>query len=679
MKKYLLSGFLALVFFLIQLLTLGDYGISWDETLHFRRGQANLHYFLTGKLTYENLQVPDIDTFGIDASKEPSFRRSFYQNDLHNGEFFLTGVSAKKIGHPPLNDDLAAVLNYVFFQKLGVVDDISSYHLFNLLASSVLVFIVVAFALETFGVFAAVISFLALVTYPLFFSEAHFNIKDPAEAAFFAGAIWAFYRLLKVKKIIWVFIFFLFIAFALGTKFNILFLPLILLPFLLIQFPQSIKNPFKALIQIPKKFWFSAVSGLLLAGGIFIASWPSLWPNFPGSIEYVFKYYKDIGSGYTYQPDNFLILGFNAFATLWILFTTPPILLVLTFLGIVSLLFIRGEKQKVVLLFLVWLLVPILRVSVPGASIYGGVRQIMEFLPALALLSGAGAWWVVQQVKGKNFKLAAGMLLIVIFIYPTFILMKMHPHQNVYFNFLIGGLKGASERNFPSWGNSLGNAYKTGIDWLNKNAEQNAQVALVQGTKANAPLISFRSDINYDITNFSGIERKGEYLMELVFNDTGKAFYYRWEYVENFLDPVYELKVDGVAILKIWKNDLEHTRPNYRFLEKQYGGNIEISRDDRFITLTMDREVLLSRMDITLNTNCVPVRESYIETSLDRQSWTQEKDPLSSDQLIGVNAIADSHLKFLFAGRKARFIKVVFNNSQECFLKNSDVKFTTLH
>ncbi len=678
MKKYLFALLLALAFFLIQFFTLPDYGVSWDEALHFMRGQAYLHYFLTGRLSYADLNIPDLDSLKGNQLQQFWGKRSLYQSDVHNGEFFVNGVSEKKIGHPPLNDDLAATLNYVFFQKLGIVSDITSYHLFNIFASSILVFIVTVFALETFGVLAGVVSFLSLVTYPLFFSEAHFNIKDPIEAAFFAGSIWAFYKLMNSKRPRWIAILALFLGLAIGTKFNILFLPFILCPYILFSFPQIISAPLEVVKKVPLRFYIWGILGILLAGGLFFISWPSLWSGFPKSLIYVLKYYRDIGTGYNYQPDNYYFLGFNLYPLLWIIFTTPPVVLTLSVLGVISTFFVKGNKRNILVLWFVWLLIPILRVTLPKASIYGGDRQIMEFIPAMALLSGAGAWGILKCIKEKSLKNIVALLLVLVFIYPAFVLVKMYPNQNVYFNSLIGGLKGASEQNFPSWGNSLGNAYKQGTDWLNKNAEKSAKVALIQGTKANAPLILFRPDIDYDITNFSGMQRGGEYLMELVFNDTGKAFYYRWEYVDNFLEPVYEVKVDGVVILKIWKNDLAHTKSDHRFTEQLYKGDIKVNSDDHFLILSADEKILLSKISINLDDSCRPIGESYIETSIDGKIWTKEKDPVSSDQLVGIRVVSDNTLNFLFAGREARFIRISFEKPQLCKLSTSDIKFMVL-
>ena len=121
-------------------------------------------------------------------------------------------------------------------------------------------------------------------------------------------------------------------------------------------------------------------------------------------------------------------------------------------------------------------------------------------------------------------------------------------------------MKGASDRNFPDWGTTLGSAYKGGIDWINQHVEKNGRVALVSGLVSNVPRISIRRDIYFGESHYSGEKKSGEYLMEV----TG----YKWDqniplekkkYIERLV-PVYEEKVDGVAILKIWKNDIAHTR-----------------------------------------------------------------------------------------------------------------------
>ncbi|MBU2028960.1 hypothetical protein KJ761_03685 [Patescibacteria group bacterium] len=139
---------LSFIYFIAAFITLKDYGVSWDEAVHFSRGQIYLNYFLTGKKEYN----------------QENSRKSFYQFEEHQGDYFFKD----NVGHPPVNGLLASISNYIFYQKFGILSDINSYHLFNILASSILVFVTVAFMLRTFGTFPGVISFLALSTYPLF-------------------------------------------------------------------------------------------------------------------------------------------------------------------------------------------------------------------------------------------------------------------------------------------------------------------------------------------------------------------------------------------------------------------------------------------------------------------------------------------------------------------------------
>ena len=121
---------LAFIFFLVTFFTLWDYGPSWDETLHFSRGQVYLNFFLTGKKEYQNLA---------------NDRKSFYQLDYQAGDFWF--IPSENGGHPPVNGILASLFNYIFYQKLGLITDINSYHLFNILISSFLVFLVTFFAI----------------------------------------------------------------------------------------------------------------------------------------------------------------------------------------------------------------------------------------------------------------------------------------------------------------------------------------------------------------------------------------------------------------------------------------------------------------------------------------------------------------------------------------------------
>ncbi|MBU2028961.1 hypothetical protein KJ761_03690 [Patescibacteria group bacterium] len=452
---------------------------------------------------------------------------------------------------------------------------------------------------------------------------------------------------------------------------------MIIIPWMVLVFRQRNLEIKKYIRSFSKKYLL-----ILLVGPIFVilaltVSWPYLWENWPKGFLGVLNYYKQIGTNFSYQPSSFYFLGFNTFPIQWVLFTTPPLVLILSLLGIVSAWIHKNKFNKVSILWLLWLIIPIVRVSVPGTTIYGGVRQIMEFIPALAILAGLGAWQIGKWLKAAPVKL----LLILAFVWPIFILVKLHPNENVYFNSFIGGLSGAKERNFPSWGNSYGNAYFSGIKWLNKNAEQNAKVSLIQGIAPNAPQILFRSDIGIYNYYLSGIRREGEYLMELTFDDTGKAFYYAWNYVDKFLDPVYEEKVEGVTILKIWKNDFEHTKPEFRLNEKLLEKAVSVQKDNNALIIDLGNEYILSRATLNFiqRSDCEEIGTSFVDTSFDKVNWDREKDWIPFPQMDNKNNLEGGTINFYFAGERARYIRFWFDSPTSCGLNNPVVQVMILN
>ena len=651
LKKQLQLVFLVpITFFIVSILTLSDYGISWDEPIHFSRGQAYLNYILTGKTLFNE------DEIG-----------SAYQSNNLPAEYFLQ----KDDGHPPLNGILAAVSNQIFYQKLGILGDVESYHLFNVLASTLLVFIVVLFAKETYGTFAALVAGLAVSTYPLFFAESHFNIKDPAQAAFYTLFIWSTWKLISQKKPLWILVSSLGFGLALGTKFNILFSPLIILPYLVLRYHKTLfTNPshdIKSLITFIKVNYKVFVTSILVIVILVFGAWPFLWQDPIDNFIFIIKWYKDIGTG----PAAFgyiLPFGFNAFAPIWIVITTPPIVLFLSLAGFFFAIKKFKENNYAPSLWLLWFTVPIARVVLPDTTIYGGSRQIMEFLPAMALLAGFGAYSMVESSKGLISKKFVQIILLILFIPQLFVLTELHPNENVYFNTLIGGLKGAKAANVPYWGNSLGNAYLQAVNWINANAEPRAKVALVQGTSVNIPRITLRKDIAYSNSYWTGIYRGGEYLVELTHNDL-RYYPYAWEYIEKFLIPVHEVKVNGVTIAKVWKNDLDHTTPKLKGKETVLNDRIVKTQNGQEIILDLGKEFVLSRLVVNYSENDCSKINSRVSTSKNLEDWNYEKEEIPVTQVFYQENEEKPFEPFFFAGTEARYIKVEDYTPTSCLLQ----------
>jgi hypothetical protein len=440
-----------------------------------------------------------------------------------------------------------------------------------------------------------------------------------------------------------------------------------------LPFLKKSKNWFK---KIPVSYLVCLILSPIIVSIVFIYFWPFLWKDTINHFVEAVLYYKNIGTGSSTFPGYLLFGKINSYPLVWILTTTPPWTIILFCLGILSLFIKQKVNCKTRFLWLLWFAVPIIRVIVPGASIYGGVRQIMEYIPAMALLAGSGAKLILDFISPK-FKKVTAFVLIMFFIPQVVVLINIHPNQNVYFNSFIGGLSGAREKQIPFWGNSYGNVYWQLVKWINKNVEKEAKLALVQGTGINIPKIQLREDINFSNGHWSGIFKKGEYLMEMTFDTRINPYPYVWEYVEKMLDPVYEVNVDGVSIGKIWKNDLEHTKIEYQKPETKIS-NYQYSIDGNFINVYFSNKVTLTRIFLHyLNNKSCKTSQAEVQSSLDGKVWTTEQDRIPVVHVTVDNLSIDT-TPFFFAGRDMKYLRVVVPDGDSCFLNISKIEIWAL-
>lgn len=687
-QEFALILIVALIFLAVAGLVIKDYGINWDEPYHFMRGQAYLHYFLTGQKDYKSLepyptlnpQCPsqllvigecDVSPHGawdvvnsqkkagiygdeIEKKYASNYWRSIFQHDTYTYSDFV----ANDVGHPPLTDILTSVGNYLLYQRLHILGDVESYHFVEVAISALLVGAVFYFVRRKFGIFAGLVAAFSLGAYPLFFAESHFNIKDPAIASWIGLTMIFFY--LGITKLNWklILISAIFAGVGVGTKFNMFFTAFIVGPWLLFYIVLKFKEyqkDFKA-----RKFrkylpiLLSLVLYLPIAFGVFYAFWPFLWGDPLGVLSNVVQYYKSVGVGTPAEMTAYIFHGWNLYPIYWIIVTTPLPILILSTLGVFFSLRKVLSKKHLYFFILLWFAVPILHASWPNAGLYGGVRQIMEYVPAMAILSGIGAYWLIKIFRGKYMY----MIIIASLIFVSWEMIRIHPNENVYFNQLVGGLPGAAKLNIPYWGNTYGNVYAQGVKWLNKNAEPNAKLGLPLATQANISRSELRSDIDFWNGHWSGTNRAGEYEIEMYLANWSIRGEYSFTYYDTYLNPVYEAKVDGVTLLKVWKNDLAHTKPGYEKESNYSLDSVHVNKSQ--MTIDMGKQIQLTKVLINHNTlGCTPLKDGYISTSLDGTSWSREVDPINTAQVpITTKMLTDKTFIFLFPAKLARYIQI---------------------
>lgn len=700
------------LFFALSLVTLPHYGVNWDAISHLSRGQAYLRYYFTGEKDYfilrdwnlyrekeknikegtvqdtvprQRLYFQKADTifFSPDLPRGEVPRISIYQNSDRDLNYVMEHYD---YGHPHISDVLSAVFNFVLFQKLGFLNDIDSYRVYSVLLSSMLVGLVFWWTASSYGKFAGVIAALSLAVYPLFWAESHINNeKDIPETVFWSFMLFSIWRGITGKSWKWILASGVFFGLALGTKFNVLFSIFVILPWLLFYLVASYKKEFSfdSFLKGYTKLLLAMIAAPLFGVFIIAGTWPFFWSDPAGRIAKIVDFYKTIGIAGDVEQRFLGPLGTNTYAIQWILYTTPLVTLFLTFVGIVVIIS-RGfhRKQMQSLLFLLWLIVPIARVTWPGMNIYGGARQIMEYVPAMAIIAGIGGGWFRDRISNflgilrvDRYKqtLFASFLVIVLFIPITLKLIQIHPNENVYFNPLIGGLKGAKERDFPGWGVSFGAPYREAIEWINKNAEPGAKLTLGSEILSNIPGVFIRPDIEYK-SNRSGYLQQGEYVISLRFQGTDKRSYFDM-YLDRMIEPLYEITVDDVPILKIWKNDKDRLKSGWK--DEDVLENLQFTKRDNSISFDIGQKVKLSRLEMEYDSsNCPELSWGYLMISNDGGVWERVPGVLPEEVRIKVLGEQPRDEKFIepFAGQEARYINFILSPPDTCVTQVKGVK-----
>lgn len=585
--KNAIPWLLAGIFFIVGLFTVNDYGMNWDEPARLLRGQAFLTYYLTGK----SIQLPPRESPLLFAPGEfvtrydflaeegqkraqlpetPNPQASFqlvtqavgtrisYYEDSVWANYFLK-YDSFEAGHLPLPELLGSLSNKILYGVLGAVGDIESYHIPYIFICALGIFIVALFTRDISGSWvASAVSGLSLALFPIFFGESHFNMKDPLIASLFAGSIWAFWHWVKSSQRRFAILFIIFVATSLTVKWNIVFLPFIVIPWLIaIRKTTEFKRWWK-----PKKLILYGCITIFVCSVWMILIWPASWSQPLRAIVDVVSYYASIGYGSDrIQPAGFILFGFDAYPLLLFLAQAPEIVLLLAVCGIWAVLRKRaGNQISTGLLLMSWLLVPIIRYSLPASHAYSGWRQIMEILPPLAILAGIGADTLIQ----KSTRLIHWLMLcilIISYVFLAFTLIQLHPNENTYFNAFAGGIRGAYEKNLVDPFLTNGNIYKQGAMWINANAEKNARVAILDGRTFALSPVYLRSDISISPYHFSGFDRKGEYILVTDINTEKESAVFSYRYLKSFMKPVHTIQRDGVALLTIYKNDPDYLLP----------------------------------------------------------------------------------------------------------------------
>lgn len=157
----------------------------------------------------------------------------------------------------------------------------------------------------------------------------------------------------------------------------------------------------------------------------------------------------------------------------WQLITVPLGVLCFGFLAVPLALIFRRKNPDINVLRLLGVvfavLFPLAYVIATKPVLYNGPRHLL-FIYAPFVVLAAGTPELLLRTRKRMITAAVCFLLIVGFYHPVRFQLRNHPNQVVYFNQLVGGVRGAFYRyEMDYWGNS----FKQAIDWVNKVGELN--------------------------------------------------------------------------------------------------------------------------------------------------------------------------------------------------------------
>ena len=439
-------------YLLFSLFTLDDFGITWDEPVHFDTSD----YYVEKVLNNGRYQ----------------FKASEFSHFMENyGPFF---------------DILASINNHLLAKKYGIMKNDNSRHLHLVILASLTIFLTFLFAYRGYSTRSAIFSALFLASFPRFVGHSFNNPKDIPIAFIFVLCFYLFYRRMQTGKRV----FSLFLAFAgaigFASRISYIIVPCIIVAYIMISFVIH-RSPHKQR-QVTILSNLDILAALVFSIPLGFLFWPYFWTEPVAKLLQLFDFFfahsiqprlSILYGGAYYIPGETMPWHYAPFT----LIITTPLVIIGCFAAGVLLMATRfrmrakkSAQGDFFLLLLLWITMGLLPFMLPGQRVYGGIRHFLFMVPALCMLAGAGLDRVMFLFENRVGRKISTGLVIILFGAHFMMVYSYHPFYTVYYNALVGGPTGAYGRfSLENWGN----AYKRGCRWLNREAPLGAKVLVL--------------------------------------------------------------------------------------------------------------------------------------------------------------------------------------------------------
>ncbi|OGK16190.1 hypothetical protein A2774_04925 [Candidatus Roizmanbacteria bacterium RIFCSPHIGHO2_01_FULL_39_12c] len=434
-RHLLLSIFIALLLLLI-FLTYRDFGIPWDEKVFYNTGR-----YYTAKI-FNRAGIP----IYIDS-------QGFTPTDYHIK------------GHGVVYDIFVFILTLPW-QNFTY----ENLHLLRALIAVLIFVVLYLIARRFFSVQLAVFPLIILLLTPRFFPDMFYNAIDIPGALLFSLCIWLFISYIKSKpKLLNSVVLSLILAITINHRlilsyiFLANFLFFVIYNFKTKKMTWSYFLAINALLGVLTLFFLHLTHPVLLAKPVsglvdlFVAVRQYKWDS---AVLFEGRFYQ---AGHPPLPLYYLPKT--------ILISLPPVTIILFLLGLAGLLAgifrkkLKSFKDFLYLYLLFLSVVPFIIVFALRPTMYDSWRHFTFLLIPMSIFATYGMQ-AILQLKYAAVKKILLILLTVGYISTAVAMIRLHPYEYIYYNFLVGGFKGAYDKyELDYWGL----AYKETVDWFDKN------------------------------------------------------------------------------------------------------------------------------------------------------------------------------------------------------------------
>jgi hypothetical protein len=251
----------------------------------------------------------------------------------------------------------------------------------------------------------------------------------------------------------------------------------------------------------------------------------------------------------------------------WISITTPPLILASFLVGISikSIQIVKNpflcliNEQKTVSIYL-WLIIPLIVPVLIGSVLFDEWRHHFFVYPPLVIFSLIGVNGIYEYIADKSKKLASVLICsvsVVFIFYYSYVLMKLHPYENVYFNVLsemaVGEQEGCNHKfEMDYWG--LG--YREALQILAKQVP--GELRILKGSLPLKLNTIWLSKTDASRIEFLDRAEDAEYLI-------GTYRWMRGEYTHPFSEEIYGKYIGRTKIFTIRRHDpVAGEKPNWQ-------------------------------------------------------------------------------------------------------------------